>query len=181
MSFKEKSLALQKYRKFFRVFHHIKTKHRNFQIRELLIFLNIGNWKRNPIYFCIFIPLLPIPIWAYSSKTVDADLFRRCNFFLHFRRAVSLQTYRLDRTPIFFLSHWSDRNENLWKHLNSEKSWGKHCVLFPVFFIENELFTENKHTAALIFYRHVRNIGILHLEQKAIFRKLCNFLGVRSP
>ena len=39
--------------------------------------------------------------------------------------------------------YWSDRNENLWTHVKSKKGWGNFHVIFPVFFIENELFKEN--------------------------------------
>ena len=43
----------------------------------------------------------------------------------------------------FFLYYWSDRNQNLWTYIKSKNNWGNSRVLFPIFFIENELFKEN--------------------------------------
>ena len=42
-----------------------------------------------------------------------------------------------------FIYYWSDCNENSWTHGNSECIWAYCRVLFPIFFIENKLFTEN--------------------------------------
>ena len=82
----------------------------------------------------------------------------------------------------FFLYCWSDCRNC--------------CVLFPSYFIENQWFTETGkkaactfhlpslsppifpsdiHTVALKVHRYVRNITMLHLEQKKFFEKFIIF------
>ena len=39
--------------------------------------------------------------------------------------------------------YWPDRNENLYIYVKLKNKWDKYHILFPIFPIEIELFTEN--------------------------------------
>ena len=163
--------------------------HRNFKIPESVIFLKSRKYETEAFYTYPYEPCS----WKNFFALVSLEVVKQ----MHFRRAVFLHTLFIVVTLLpFFFYYWSNHNEILWTQVRSENKRGDCYVLFLIFYIENELFTEKRttvppvpptsshsltnqpsfiHTTALIFHRHARNIFMLHFERKNFILKFCHF------